>query len=165
MSPIPKSKDAALIAELNAIAEQAERQVAPMVDVHGRVRIPQKDIIRLHCKDQGGVNDAPGGRHFLFVNEKQLRDYARRKYRVEQNESGEMERFQGDVLVSCSSEQYEKSLQANKALSDKMLRERINKDAKDAKRNPTAPTGEQTQVIDPGTSEWASAHKEAGGDG
>ena len=59
-----------------AEAARKERKKAPLTGVGADIRIPQKDIIKRLCKDQGGKNDAKGGMHRLAVPETRLKEYA-----------------------------------------------------------------------------------------
>ena len=107
------------VAEAIRIANEIERQrkSVPVVMGSARVTIPAKEKIARYAKPHGG-QDAKGGRHFLFVPEKEIKDYAYRGMRPELD-AGNLVHNETDVLVSTSTEAYRETLAQNQALDVK----------------------------------------------
>ena len=104
-----------------AKAARKEREKAPLTGVGTDIRIPQKDIIKRLCKDQGGKNDAPDGMHRLTIPATKLKEYSEKGY-APCIEDGDIVRYQSDVFVEIPTKFYEEELKANKARDARVTR-------------------------------------------
>ena len=123
------AQTAAKIKRLQARAEAARemRRAAPASTVSGRVTIPQKDIINRVAKETGGQD---GEWHWTFQDRRDEDKLVALGYEPGMNpETGKWEKFQGDPLWRCKTEDFEQSLKDNKAASDAMLGAKLKADA------------------------------------
>ena len=122
--PLP-AEEVALVASLIDRAKSARemRAAAPPVTVDGKVTIPQKEIINRVSKDTGGQD---GDWHWTFQDHRDVDRLVEQAYEPGIDPvTGRWQKYEGDVLMRCRTEDFELSLKANKAKSDLMLRDKI----------------------------------------
>lgn len=169
MSEDTKKTSAAVVADVTGvkpdiqdairIAEDVERQrkAVPVVMGGGQTGIRPKELIARYAKRQGGQN-AKGGRHFFFVPERDIKDWAYQGAKPELDK-GNLVRNDSDVLVSTSTEQYERTLAENQARD---VAGRVLKAQQDEKDAAAVAKGTKVEIHAPGTAGYNAALKDAG---
>ena len=148
------TKDIALARKLAAKARKL-RASAPLTGEGSELRIDQK----IHMARLAEVYKEKGLRvpHMLFIQRKDLKRYAHDGYQpvLEDIDSGDSIELGADILVECPEEQYQASLAANKARSDRVLKAAVKKanaeggDKYDGKQEITVSKGSALGEVDP----------------
>jgi hypothetical protein len=141
------------------IAEEVEKQrkATPVIMGGGQVVIRPKSLISRHAKSQGG-QDAKGGRHFFFVPERDIKEWAYQGARPELDK-GNLVRNDSDVLVSTSTEQYRRTLSESQARD---VAGRTLKAQQDEKEAAGIAKDAKVQLHEPGTAGYKESLAEAG---
>lgn len=162
----PKTADSALaasadVAEAIRIADEIERQrkSAPVVMGGVKTRIKAKEIIDRYASRTGG-QDAKGGRHYFFVPNKDMKDWAYRGAKPEVDK-GMLVRNESDVLVSTTTEQYRQTLADNQRLDVATRLNLAEKTQADAAAS-TVAKGTKVEVHEPGSTGHTEALRAAG---